>query len=100
MRSSAAWFSDFDLVVASSVCNFLPNYEHTIGYLSRTLNSGGIFAQWDWFSSGDGTYGMTIERVSNAFRGADLRSINVGPAFEIEFDDETMPVLMDVATAA
>lgn len=100
VRSAAAWFSDFDLIVASSVCNFLPNYERAIGYLSRTLNSGGKIVQWDWLSSGDDDYGMTIERISNAFLGADLESINVRRAFEIEFDDATMPVLMGVATAA
>ncbi len=99
VRSSAARFSDFDLIVASSVCSFLPNYERTIRYLFRTLNSGGKIAQWDWLSSGDDNYGMTPERISNAFRGMDLRSIDVRRVFEIEFEEESMPVLMGVATA-
>ena len=100
VRASAAWFSEFDLIVASSVCNFLPDYEQTVGYLAQELNPDGKFAQWDWLSSDDDDYGMTIERISNAFRGANLQSVNVGIAFEIEFDEETLPVLFGVASSA
>ncbi len=97
---SAAWCSEFDLVVASSVCGFLPNYEATVGILSQTLSTTGYFVQWDWLSTGDDESGLTIDRVSNAFTGANLRSIFVDRAFDIAFDDEKMPVLMGVASAA
>ena len=99
MRASAAWFSDFGLIVASSVCNFLPDYERTIRHLSQTLKSGGKLVQWDWLSSGDDDYGMTIERISNAFRGADLNTVFVDEVFAVEFDAEPMTVLMGVASA-
>lgn len=100
MRSSAPWFSDFDLIVASSVCGFLPNYEYTIGALSKTLNAAGYFVQWDWLSTGDDDSGMTIDRVSKAFNGADLKCIHLDEAFAVTFDDGKMPVLMGVACAA
>lgn len=100
VRSSASWFSDFDLIVASSVCGFLPNYEYTVGVLSKTLNAAGYFVQWDWLSSGDDDSGLTMDRVSNAFGGADLECIHVGEAFAITVGDEKMTVLLGIARAA
>jgi hypothetical protein len=41
VRASATWFSDFDLIVASSDCNFLPDYKRSIRHLSQTPKSGG-----------------------------------------------------------
>jgi SAM-dependent methyltransferase len=99
VRASAAWFSDFDLIVASSVCNFLPDYERTIQHLSQTLKPGGKLVQWDWLSSDDDDYGMTIERISNAFHEAGLNTVFVDDAFAVEFDAESITVLMGVASA-
>ena len=99
VRSSATWLSGFDLIVASSVCNFLPDYEKTIGLLSRTLKPRGKIAQWDWLASDDGKYGMTIERISNAFSRADLCCVYVDEVFSVTFDEETLPVLMGNASA-
>lgn len=100
VRSSAPWFSEFDLIVASSVCGFLPDYERTIGVLSQALSASGYFVQWDWLSSGEDESGLTMDRVSNALDIPDLRCIHVGRAFTVTFDGEQMPVLMGVAAAA
>lgn len=99
-HSTASLFSEFDLIVASSVCSFLPDYESTIGVLSRTLNPNGYFVQWDWLSSGNDGFGMTVDRVSNALIGAGLRCIHVDTAFAVTLGDEEMPVLIGVASAA
>ncbi len=99
VHSSAPWFCEFDLIVASSVCGFLPNYEATVGLLSKALRDGGYFTQWDWLSSGDDRDGMTLERVSDAFRTANLKPVQVETAFSVIFDGETMPVLMGVGFA-
>ena len=40
----------FDLMVASSVCSFLPDYESSLRNLSSALKPGGLFVQWDWLS--------------------------------------------------
>ncbi len=40
--------SDFDLIYASSVCSFLPDYESAIIALARLLKRGGYFVQLDW----------------------------------------------------
>jgi len=97
---SAAWCSDFDLIVASSVCGFLPDYEAMVDVLSQLLSVTGYFVQWDWLASGDDGAGLTVDRVSNAFTSANLKCIHIDRAFEIPFGDEKMPVLMGVAAAA
>lgn len=99
-HSSAPWASEFDLIVASSVCGFLPNYELAIRVLSKTLRAHGYFVQWDWLSSRDDDFGLTMDRVSNAFSNAGLECVHVDEAFAVTFDDEEMPVLMGVAFAS
>ncbi len=96
---SETWFSNFDLIVASSVCSFLPNYELAVEVLSRALNPAGYFVQWDWLSAGEDGFGLTVDRVSNAFNGAGLKCIHLDRAFAVTFGDEEMAVLMGVASA-
>ena len=92
--------SNFDLIVASSVCNFLPDYEMAVQALSRALGPTGYFVQWDWLSASDDGFGLTVDSVHNAFKGARLRSIHVGRAFDVTIGGEEMPVVMGVAAAA
>ena len=94
--SPAPWFRDFELIVASSVCGFLPDYETTLGVLSRALNKDGRFVQWDWLSSGDDASGLTMERVSIASAKAGLASIYIGNAFTMTIEGEAAPVMMGI----
>jgi 2-polyprenyl-3-methyl-5-hydroxy-6-metoxy-1,4-benzoquinol methylase len=43
--------NQFDLIVASSVCSFLPDYEETLPLLKSLLKKHGTFVQWDWLSN-------------------------------------------------
>ncbi len=45
----------FDLVVASSVCAFLPEYENTLLLLKSLLKTNAILVQWDWLKSDQDT---------------------------------------------
>ena len=98
VRSDATWFSGFDLIVASSVCGFLPDYPATLRVLAQTLNVTGQFVQWDWRASGDDDSGLTAQKISRAFEQAGLVNDHVGEAFTIPFDDEELTVLMGVAS--
>lgn len=96
VRSAVPWPGGYDLVVASSVCGFLPNYEMTIDVLSQALKVSGYFVQWDWLSSEDEP-GMTMDIISEAFESAGLDNVHVGAAFSVVFDGKEMPVVMGVA---
>lgn len=96
---SEARLSNFDLIVASSVCSFLPDYEIAVEILSSSLSPTGYFVQWDWLSAGEDGFGLTTDRISSAFAGANLRCIHVDQAFNIKIDDEEMPVLIGIASS-
>tara|TARA_R110002020_G_scaffold87061_1_gene214887 strand:+ start:2209 stop:2802 length:594 start_codon:yes stop_codon:yes gene_type:complete len=87
-------FSDFDLVYAASVCSFLPSYEHAVAVLTRALKQGGHFVQWDWQASAEDGFGLTETQFGDALKRARLGSIRVEPAFAIQADGQTMPVLI------
>ncbi|NSY40827.1 class I SAM-dependent methyltransferase [Leisingera sp. ANG59] len=84
----------FDLICASSVCSFLPDYPGAAALLAGLLNSGGMFVQWDWLDRGAGSSGLTAQQVREALRDAGLGAIRVEQAFEMESRGQTMPVLM------
>ena len=93
------WFGNFDLIVASSVCSFLPNYDGSVEVLARVLSPTGYFVQWDWLSTDDDGFGLTLDRVSDAFDKAGLRCVSVERAFDVAVDDGKMAVLIGVARA-
>jgi predicted TPR repeat methyltransferase len=99
VQASANWLTDFDLIVASSVCCFLPNYESTLETLSRSLAPAGRFVQWDWLASDDDDFGLTMDRVSNAIGKTGLECVHVGKAFTFTTEDHEMPVLIGVGSA-
>ncbi len=47
-QSEADLDSKFDLIYASSVCGFLPDYSNAVQALARLLKLGGYFIQWGW----------------------------------------------------
>lgn len=88
----------FDLIVASSVCAFLPDYEGTLKLLKTLLKPGGILVQWDWLDSGDGSgFGFTEDAVEASMRHAGLEVMRIEESFALQSDADAMPVLMGVA---
>ena len=99
-RADAAWLGSLDLIVASSVCGFLPDYEKTVRTLSAALRPGGYFVQWDWLAAdGDAEYGLPQARIENALHGAGLEDVTVRQVFSVTFDGEALPVLMGAGRA-
>ena len=82
--------SKFGLVVASSVCSFLPDYETTLCNLVSILNPGGLFVQWDWLAD------MSADRIRSAFEAAGLFDVSIEEAFTMESGDESMAVVMGI----
>jgi len=87
----------FDLIVASSVCGFLPDYEMTLGQLKSLLKSGGVFIQWDWLSDDDSSeMGLSEDRVVRALKANEFSEIQVQKPFEMNSSNGTMTVLMAI----
>ena len=90
IRANPVLLDSFDLIVASSVCSFLPDYESTVRDLSSVMRPGAYFVQWDWMED------MPKERVRNAFAAAGLVNHAVDHAFTMNADGESMPVVMGI----
>jgi predicted TPR repeat methyltransferase len=91
----------FDLIVASSVCGFLPDYEMTLGLLKSLLKNGGMFVQWDWLSNDDSSEtGLSENRVLRALKANEFIDIQVKKPFEMNGSKGTMTVLMAVGKNA
>ncbi len=91
----------FDVIVASSVCGFLPDYESTLSFLRSILVTDGLFVQWDWLALEENTgFGLSKERVEAAFKGAGFSAISITQPFSMTNAEGGMPVLMVVAKNA
>ncbi|MEX6503657.1 class I SAM-dependent DNA methyltransferase [Pseudomonas zhanjiangensis] len=91
----------FDLIVASSVCGFLPDYEATLGLLKSLLKSGGVFIQFDWLSDDDAAEtGLSEDRVLRALNANEFINIQVKKPFVMNSSKGAMTVLMAVGKIA
>jgi len=87
----------FDLIVASSVCGFLPDYEMTLGLLKSLLKKGGVLVQWDWLASDDASEtGLSEHRVLSAFKVNEFIDTQVTRPFEMNSSKGITPVFMAV----
>ncbi|MFC1546011.1 class I SAM-dependent DNA methyltransferase [Pseudomonadota bacterium] len=90
----------FDLVVASSVCGFLPDYEATLKIIKSLLSDKGTFVQWDWLASTEGSdFGLTASRVKAALTTSGFQNISINQPFSLENPEGSREVLMAVATS-
>ena len=88
--ASADLRDKFDMIVASSVCSFLPDYEGTLGDLSSLLKPGGYFIQWDWLTD------MPVPRIQSAFDASGLISHYIEEGFSMNTENELMRVVMGI----
>lgn len=85
----------FDLIVASSVCAFFPNYPQTLHILASLLSHNGIFIQWDWLQTPNNPkFGIAVETINDAFNDTGLRKMSIDQPFSLESKQGSMPVLM------
>jgi len=90
--------SKFDLIVASSVCSFLTDYESVLSLIKSLLVPGGTFVQWDWLTLEKGLdFGLTEEIIDAAFKKAGFSSSFITQSFSLSSSRGSMPVLMGVA---
>jgi len=88
----------FDVVVASSVCAFIPEYDDTLSLLRPLLVANGKYVQWDWLAKKeDDDFGFSEDRLRRALRGAGFANVTVTRPFSIPGPAGEMLVLMATA---
>jgi len=91
----------FDLIVASSVCSFLPDYEATLSLLTSLLKPDATFVQWDWLSEqGASTMGLSKQRVNQALLENGFIKPTISTPFTMNSSKGNKPVLMAIAKKA
>lgn len=87
----------FDMITASSVCSFLPDYQGTLSLLWSLLKSEGYFVQWDWQATEEyPNFGFNAEQIQSAYAKAGLTLISVETAFTLYTEKGDMDVIMAV----
>ena len=101
IRESKLLSEKFDLIVASSVCSFLPEYEKTLDLLKSLLVPEGTFVQWDWLATEENSgFGLSRETIANAYNKVGLQLQALDQAFVSSSSEGDMPVLMGIAKNA
>jgi 2-polyprenyl-3-methyl-5-hydroxy-6-metoxy-1,4-benzoquinol methylase len=87
----------FDLIVASSVCAFVPDYHGVLSIIKSLLKPNGSFFQWDWLlAENESGYGFTKQRITESFESVGLKLDSLETPFYLEMNDEKMEILMAV----
>lgn len=90
--------NDFDLVVASSVCTFLPDFSTTLESIASLLKPEGVFVQWDWMSSdANPNFGFDRQALLQAYERAGLSLVDVAKGFTLTSNKGSMDVIMGIA---
>lgn len=98
IKNNPALTNKFNIIVASSVFSFLPDYESTLSMLKSLLEENGMLIQWDWLSPDDNTKsGLSKARVDKAFKEAGFKQRSITQPFSLSNSQGAMPVLMGVA---
>ena len=101
INTNSAFTKHFDVVVASSVFSFLPDYESTLNLLKSQLISGGILIQWDWLSPEDNAqFGLSETTIRKTLGDTGFKQIVITRPFSITNEKGMMPVVMGVAKNA
>jgi len=91
----------FDLIIASSVCSFLPNYPLTLSLLKSMLKPNGVFIQWDWAADTENSeMGLTEKAIENAFLQSQFSDIKIKFPFVMQSSKGNMPVIMAIGKNA
>lgn len=101
INKNTALQDKFNLIVASSVFGFIPEYESTLILLKSILAPDGILIQWDWLSpSKESNFGLSEEKVKSAYKETGFKLTSINKPFSLTGSKGTMTVLMAVAKNA
>ncbi|MDE1211028.1 class I SAM-dependent DNA methyltransferase [Vibrio aestuarianus] len=92
-----AFRKQFDLVVASSVCGFVPNLSEVLTIIHSLLDDNGLFVHWDWLvAEDDPEYGLSQRQIETLLKDAGFGQVETSVAFEMQTKNGLAPVVMGV----
>jgi 2-polyprenyl-3-methyl-5-hydroxy-6-metoxy-1,4-benzoquinol methylase len=98
IKENSSFSDKFDLITASSVFGFLPDYQATLLLLKSLLVPGGLVVQWDWLSpANDPEFGFSVKQVETAYKETDFELLSITKPFSLASAKGTMAVIMAVA---
>lgn len=87
----------FDVILAVSVCAFLPNYQEVLSLIKSLLKPDGIFIQLDWLKAeNDEGFGFNKTMIRENFNDVGLTIESLEVPFHFVEHEEKMDVLMAV----
>ena len=101
IKYNPAFINKFNIVVASSVFSFLPNYDSILKLLKSLLVTDGLLIQWDWLSSDSNPeFGLSETVIKQSLNNAGLKQIALPKPFYFTTEKGNMLVIMGVAKNA
>jgi predicted TPR repeat methyltransferase len=97
IKNNSQFDTKFDLIVASSVCAFLPDLETTLNDLKSLLKEDGLFIQWDWKTTTSAPdFGFDEEKLKTIYKnvGFEIRELNT--EFSMNSEKGSMDVIMAI----
>ncbi|NOI04370.1 class I SAM-dependent methyltransferase [Vibrio anguillarum] len=92
-----AFRKQFDLVVASSVCAFVPNLNEVFTIIHSLLDEHGVFIHWDWLvEEDDPDYGLSQNQIETQLKSAGFSQVETAVAFEVKNSKGLAPVVMGI----
>ncbi|MEN8713136.1 MAG: methyltransferase [Arenicellales bacterium] len=101
VKNNTAFVNKFNIVVASSVFSFLPNYDSILKLLRTLLVADGLLIQWDWLSPGSNPeFGLSETTIKKSLDNAGFKKIVLTKPFSLTTQKGNMPVIMGIAKNA
>ncbi|ENM5729308.1 class I SAM-dependent methyltransferase [Vibrio mimicus] len=92
-----AFRKQFDLVVASSVCAFLPNVQDVADIIFTLVDEGGYFIHFDWLADGKSEVGLSLVEMETVLKNAGFSSVDTQIAFDVTTEQGILPVMVGIA---
>lgn len=92
-----AFRKQFDLVVASSVCAFLPNVQDVADIIFTLVDEGGYFIHFDWLADGKSEIGLSLVEMETVLKTAGFSSVETQIAFDVTTEQGVLPVMVGIA---
>ena len=97
LMSNSNFSKPFDLIIAVSVCAFVPNYVQVLKHLRTLLSPDGLFIQFDWLRQPEGPeFGFNFPMIKNAFSAAEFQLDSLSVPIRFNEGEDRLEVLMAV----